>query len=172
MKNGQYKEITELGLGKEINGIYFSTMNRIGESFKKGCHITEPVAVVIKGDSKMVVPQGELEKNDYADQLRIVCHFLQADAVILFCEASQWTGTEHQRLEVIKKRGTTHGHPKSKNVVMVTIETKGKTIIGLAEVEEKGNKRMMKAFVWDVQDTPELGKANFMSLLNNDKEAV
>ncbi|MBU9118363.1 hypothetical protein KTD15_06090 [Burkholderia multivorans] len=175
MKNGTYKEITDLELGQNINFFYYKAIDWLTKKFKKGHELAEPVAIIIKGDSKLVVPLENQSKEAYVASLKVACHFLDAEAIMIFSEASRWTGTEEERQFVIQTMGDIHGHVKSVDIFMVSIETKGKQgkqIIGLADVEAKGSKRMLKAMKWNLQDMPKEEDALFSNFLNKNKETV
>lgn len=170
MKNGQYNQITEIGLPKNINGIYFNKMNEIADTFKKGKVFQGPLAVIINGDSKMVVPMTGMDKEEYVARLKIVCAFMNAEAIMIFSEASRWTGTQEQWNQAKDLMGDIHGHVKAIDIMSVAIETQGKQIMGWADVEVKGNKRTMKAMKWNVQDIPD--EALFSNFLPKQKEAA
>ncbi|MCO8395317.1 MULTISPECIES: hypothetical protein [Burkholderia cepacia complex] len=172
MKNGQYKQITEIGLPKNINGIYFKNMNYLERGFKKGHEIEEPVSIIIKGDSKAAFTLENMTKEEFATRLKAACHFIEADAIMIFSEASRWTGTEEEHQFVMERMGDIHGHVNTKDIVTVFIETQGKQIIGTADMEKKGNKRVMKSMEWFVSDIPSEDKALFSNFLPKQKGAA
>ncbi|MBU9434193.1 hypothetical protein KTE91_03725 [Burkholderia multivorans] len=175
MKNGEYKEITDLELGQNINGFYFTAMNWLNKQFKKGKQLETPVAIIIKGDSKLVVPAEDMSKEQFIASLKITCHFIDAEAIMIFSEASRWTGDMDEYRQHRATKGEIHGDAKSVDIVMVSIETQGKQgkqIMGWADIETKGNKRILKAMKWNLQDMPKEEDALFSNFLNKKKETV
>lgn len=166
MKNGQYNEITELGLGKNINCLYFKTMNWLEKEFKKGKGLETPLALIIGGDSKVVAPLEGMSKGQFVESLKITCRFMDAEAIMIFMEASRWTGNMDEYRQHRATKGEIHGDAKAVDIVSVIIETQGKQITGWADVEVKGNKRTMKAMKWNVQDIPAEEQALFSNFLN------
>ncbi|ANJ73071.1 MULTISPECIES: hypothetical protein [Burkholderiaceae] len=172
MKNGHYKQITEIGLGQVINFFYFKGINYLEREFKKGRDLDNPVAIIIKGTSKMTVALEDMSKEEYVARLKVACHFIEADAIMIFSEASNWTGTMEEMKNVKEMMGQIHGHVKAVDVLHVLIETQGKRIIGVADIESKGNKRVMKSMKWHVVDLPEEQECLFSHFLPNQKEAA
>ncbi|ANJ72274.1 hypothetical protein A9Y76_07245 [Ralstonia insidiosa] len=174
MKNGEYKEITEIGLGKHINDVYFRHMNEIAVIIKKDKIFPQPIAILIKGDSNFMVPINDMTQEEYATALKKTCRFLGSEAIMIFSEASCWTGTEEEHQFVIEQMGSIHGHAKAVEILTVFIETQGKSIIGIAEIETKGNKRVIKAMDWVVRDVEEEDEDEilFSHFLNKEKETV
>lgn len=177
MKNGQYKEITDLGLGKNINGLYFKTMNWITNELKKGKHLHAPLALIIRGDSKVLASADDTDmtKEQFIESLKMTCRFMDAEAIMIFSEASRWTSDMEDYHQHRATKGEIHGHEKAVDIVMVSIETQskqGKQIMGWADVETKGNKRIMKNMNWNLQDMPKEGDALFSNFLNKNEETV
>lgn len=172
MKNGQYKEITEIGLGKNVNAVFFKQFNEIAETIKKKSTFTGPFAIVITGDSKIVAPINGLSKEDYVEVLKITCSFMNAEAIMIFSESSMWTGTMEEYEQTMNFKGSIHGHSKSKDILSVHIETKEKSIVGFAEIESKNGKRTVKSMQWVVQDIPRVDPPLFSNFLTKEKEAV
>ncbi|MBY4717494.1 MULTISPECIES: hypothetical protein [Burkholderiaceae] len=172
MENGQYKEITDIGLAKNINCFYFKTMNWLEKEFKKGKGLETPLALIISGDSKVVAPLEDMNKEQFVHYLKIACRFMDAEAIMIFMEASRWTGDIDGYRQHRATKGEIHGDAKAVDIVSVIIETQGKQIMGWADVEVKGNKRTMKAMKWNVQDIPAEEQALFSNFLNKEKEAA
>ncbi|MCA8487255.1 hypothetical protein LGM85_25270 [Burkholderia multivorans] len=165
MKNGQYNEITEIGLPKNISWLYFKGINYLEREFKKGRNLDAPVATIIKGDSKLVVPLDEVSKEEYVASLKVACHFLDAEAIMIFAETSKWTGTEGERQFVMEQMGEIHGHVKSKDNFTVIIETREKYIVGTADMHTNGKRREIGKFEWGVMDIPNPDDVRFSNFL-------
>jgi hypothetical protein len=169
MKNGYYNEIAEIGLSKNISGLYFKSINHLQREFIKGKALGDPLAIIIKGDSKLVAPLDSVSKEDYVTALKIACHFLEADAIMMFSEGSKWTGTEEERQFVMEQIGEIHGHVKSEDILIIMIETQGKHILGHADVHSKGigKRREIGKIQWCVMDVPDTNSVRFSNFLSN-----
>lgn len=167
IENGYYKEITEIGLAKNINFFYFQGISYLEKEFKKGRELDEPVAIIIKGDSKLVVPLEKQSKEAYVASLKVACHFLHAEAIMVFTEASRWTGTEEERQFVMQTMGDIHGHVKSKDTLIVMIEIQDKHIVGHADmhIKGKGKRRQIGKINWCVMDVPDAEEVRFSNFL-------
>ncbi|MGU4699068.1 hypothetical protein K6L09_20595 [Burkholderia cepacia] len=175
MKNGQYKQITDIGLGKNINSMFFKHMNQLEDYMKKKKSFTVPFAIIINGDSKILAHIDGMSKEEYVDALKITCSFMDAEAIMIFSIASMWTGTQEEWHQTMNCKGSIHGHSKSKNILVVAIETQGKQIIGRAEIEYKNGKQDIKAMEWVVQDIPDSDAPDsplFSNFLTKQKEAA
>lgn len=166
MKNGHYEYIIDTGLAKNITDFYFKSMSQFKHEFKNGGSIEDPLTTIIKGDSKLDVPvQQGMEKKDHVALIRIGCDFLDAEAVVMFFEASQWTGTPEERDWVKKHMGDIHGHAKAKDVLISVIETQGKYIVGHADVTHNGKERNIGQMEWSVMDLPDADYVTFSNFL-------
>ncbi len=166
MKNGTYANFADLGLAKNINFFYFNSIRYLERELKKGKELDEPVAIIIKGDSNLVVPkEGDIDKKEFVASLKVACHFLGAEAIIVFTEASRWTGTEEERQFVMEQMGEIHGHVKSKDALAITIETQGKYIVGHADVTSNGKQREIGQMEWVVMDLPDPSHVIFSNFL-------
>ncbi|QIO14907.1 hypothetical protein [Burkholderia thailandensis] len=169
MNNGHYNEITEIGLSKSISGLYFKSINHLEREFKKGKELGDPLSIIIKGDSKLVAPLDSASKEDYVTALKVACHFLGADAIMMFSEGSKWTGTEEERQFVMEQMGEIHGHVKSEDILIIMIETQGKHILGHADVRSSkvGKRREIGKIQWCVMDVPDESSVRFSNFLPN-----
>lgn len=166
MKNGSYKFISEIGLAKNITDFYFANISRFKREFKNGGCIEDPLTTIIKGTSKLDVPvQQGMEKKDHVALIRIGCDFLDAEAVVMFFEASQWTGTAQERNFVKRHMGDIHGHAKAKDVLIAVIENQCKYIVGHADVTHNGKERNIGQMEWSVMDLPDADYVTFSNFL-------
>ncbi|WP_146124230.1 hypothetical protein [Burkholderia multivorans] len=166
MKNGAYSEITEIGLSKKITNLYFKNMSLFERQFKKGKGIDDPIVNVISAEEKTLIPiQEGMTKQEHVSLVRLSCHLFDAEAVVMFFEASQWTGTAQERDYVIEHTGCTHGHAKAKDVLAVMIETQGKYIVGTADVTSNGKQRKIGKLEWSVTDLPDADYVTYSNFL-------
>lgn len=153
MENKLYNEITEIGLGKQINKLALSIINDFQRTLKKGKEFGNPDYLFLTDGKLVIVPTiGNEDKEVFAAYLKIVGQQVNASAIFMISESSMWKGTHEEFIKVKNELGDIHGHPYATDIFNVTIYYQDKQITGFGDVVKKGNKRVLKPMQWNVQD--------------------